>query len=155
MTEATGFEAKTIHRLLEVDPRAMRPTLKRSPNLERQSRLPLVAAYRQRELITRKPLSYIRQPRCEGIMARRHHNQQWHVRHRRLFMGLACLQTACAGLQSNSVTLSPGDAARWTCFGFYEPLDTSVLDDLADRRRRPAKPWDWPLQTRSPTLRAL
>jgi hypothetical protein len=32
----------------------MRPTLKRSPNPEGQSRLPLVAVYRQRELITRK-----------------------------------------------------------------------------------------------------
>ncbi len=30
-------------------------------------------------------------------------------------------ETACAALQSDAATLPPGDAARRTFFGFYDP----------------------------------
>ena len=54
-------------------------------------------------------------------------------------------ETACAALQSNAATLSPGAAARWTFFGFYEPDHPAASSDadlsLIESVERASKDW--------------
>ena len=54
-------------------------------------------------------------------------------------------ETACAALQSNAVTLSPGGAAHWTFFGFYEPDHPAASSDddlgLVESVEHASKDW--------------
>jgi len=58
-----------------------------------------------------------------------------------------CLQfeTACAALQSKAATLSPGDRAHWTFFGFYEPDHSAASSDadlsLVENVEHASKDW--------------
>jgi cellobiose phosphorylase len=54
-------------------------------------------------------------------------------------------ETACAALQSNAATLSPGAATSWTFFGFYEPDHPAASSDadlsLIENVERASKDW--------------
>ena len=54
-------------------------------------------------------------------------------------------ETACAALQSNAATLSPGDAAHWTFFGFFEPDHPAASSDadlsLVENVEHASKDW--------------
>ena len=54
-------------------------------------------------------------------------------------------ETACAALQSNAATRSPGDKAHWTFFGFYEPDHPAASSDadlgLIENVENASKDW--------------